>query len=52
MPVIVVSNSASEEKVHNMLALGITQYILKAKYRLDEIIQMVRKITDDNKNVK
>lgn len=42
IPVIVVSNSASPDKVHNMLALGAKKYILKAEYRLDEIIQMIR----------
>jgi CheY-like chemotaxis protein len=41
IPVMVVSNSASPEKVHNMLALGVKKYILKAEYRLDEIIQMI-----------
>lgn len=48
IPVIVVSNSASEEKVHSMLALGVKEYILKAKYRLDEIILMVRNIIAEN----
>src|SRR3990172_10663190 len=48
IPVIVVSNSASEAKVHTMLALGVREYILKAKYRLDEIIVTVRKIIADN----
>lgn len=42
IPVIVVSNSASPEKVHNMLALGAKKYILKAEYRLDEIIVMIQ----------
>lgn len=42
IPVIVVSNSASPDKVHNMLALGAKKYILKAEYRLDEIIAMIR----------
>src|SRR5688572_13031721 len=41
IPVVVVSNSASPEKVHNMLALGAKKYILKAEYRLDEIIEMM-----------
>ena len=41
IPVVVVSNSASPEKVHNMLALGAKKYILKAEYRLDEIINMM-----------
>jgi DNA-binding response OmpR family regulator len=48
IPVLVVSNSASPEKVHNMLGLGAKKYILKAEYRLDEIIAMIRDfITDD-----
>lgn len=42
IPVLVVSNSASPEKVHNMLGLGAKKYILKAEYRLDEIIEMIR----------
>ncbi|HJQ08389.1 MAG TPA: response regulator [Candidatus Saccharimonadales bacterium] len=42
IPVLVVSNSASPEKVHNMLGLGAKKYILKAEYRLDEIIAMIR----------
>lgn len=41
IPVIVVSNSASPEKVHNMLALGVKKYLLKAEYRLDEIITII-----------
>jgi DNA-binding response OmpR family regulator len=42
IPVLVVSNSASPDKVSNMLALGAKKYILKAEYRLDEIIAMIR----------
>ena len=48
IPVIVVSNSASPEKVSNMLALGARKYILKAEYRLDEIIGMIRDFIKDN----
>ncbi len=47
IPVLVVSNSASPEKVHNMLALGAKKYILKAEYRLDEIIAMIRVFITD-----
>ena len=47
IPVIVVSNSASEEKVHSMLALGVKKYILKAQYRLDELIELVKKFISD-----
>ena len=41
IPVIVVSNSASPTKVHNMLALGAKKYILKAEHRLDDIITII-----------
>lgn len=48
IPVLVVSNSASPEKVHNMLGLGAKKYILKAEYRLDEIIAMIRDFIADS----
>lgn len=38
IPVIIVSNSASDTKVKTMLALGVKKYILKAHHRLEEII--------------
>jgi CheY-like chemotaxis protein len=41
IPVVVVSNSASPDKVHNMLGLGARKYILKAEYRLDEIVEII-----------
>lgn len=47
IPVLVVSNSASPEKVHNMLGLGAKKYILKAEYRLDEIIAIIRDFIAD-----
>ena len=43
IPVVVVSNSASDKKVHSMLALGVKKYLLKADYRLDEIIDILKK---------
>ena len=47
--VVVVSNSASPEKVSNLLALGAKRHILKAEYRLDELVQIVRDfINEDN----
>lgn len=42
IPVIVVSNSANEKKVKNMLALGVKKYLLKASYRLDELIPIIK----------
>ncbi len=48
IPVIVVSNSASEDKVHSMLALGAKQYLLKAGYRLDELIPIMKQFISEN----
>lgn len=47
IPVIVVSNSASPEKVDNMLALGAKKYLLKAQYRLDQIIDIIEGCIDE-----
>ncbi len=47
IPVLVVSNSASPDKVHNMLGLGARKYILKAEYRLDEIIEIIHSFIED-----
>ncbi len=49
IPVVVVSNSASDDKVHSMLALGVTKYLLKAEYRLDEIIKIIKDFISENK---
>lgn len=42
IPTIVVSNSASEDKVKNMLDLKVKKYYLKAENRLDDIITYVK----------
>lgn len=49
IPVVVVSNSASEEKKKAMLALGIKKYLLKAEYRLEEIIKIIKEIVTEKK---
>lgn len=46
IPVLVVSNSASEPKVNAMLALGASGYLLKAEHRLDDIINRIEKLID------
>ena len=43
IPVLVVSNSASPDKVHAMLGLGAKEYFLKAEKRLDDIIMEIKK---------
>lgn len=42
IPVIVVSNSASDQKVEALLKKGVKRHILKADYRLDEIVEIIK----------
>jgi len=42
IPVVVVSNSASSQKVEAMKKLGVKRYLLKADYRLDEIVNIMK----------
>jgi CheY-like chemotaxis protein len=49
IPVFVVSNSASIDKVHSMMGLGAKRYILKAEYRLDQIIEMICTFVEEEK---
>jgi CheY-like chemotaxis protein len=44
IPVMVVSNSASPEKVSNMEAMGVKKYILKAESRLDKLVGTVDEV--------
>jgi CheY-like chemotaxis protein len=48
IPVIVVSNSASDEKVKTMFALGVSKYLLKAEYRLDDIIKTIIEVINSH----
>lgn len=41
IPVFVISNSASAQKKKAMLALGAKNYLLKAEYKLDDIVKMI-----------
>lgn len=50
IPVIVVSNSASPEKVNHMLALGVKKYLLKAEHRLEDIIDHLHEFTQMKKS--
>ena len=42
IPVVVVSNSASDLKVKSLLAKGAKKHLLKADYRLDEIVKIIK----------
>jgi CheY-like chemotaxis protein len=44
IPVMVVSNSASQDKVSRMLALGVKRYILKAESRLEDLLGILEDI--------
>ena len=44
IPVLVVSNSASADKVSKMLALGAKKYMLKAESKLDDLVNEVNGI--------
>jgi two-component system, OmpR family, phosphate regulon response regulator PhoB len=38
IPIFVVSNTASPEKVHSYIKFGVSKYYTKADFRLDQII--------------
>jgi DNA-binding response OmpR family regulator len=41
VPIYVVSNTASPDKVASYMSLGVKNYYIKANYRLDEIISAI-----------
>lgn len=45
IPVIVVSNSASPQKVDSMMNLGAKMYLLKAENKLDDIVENIYELT-------
>ena len=46
IPIFVVSNTASSDKVKSYISLGATKYYTKANYRLEQIIEDMRKVID------
>lgn len=46
IPIFVVSNTASPDKVQSYIRLGISKYYVKAEHRLDEIIKEIRSFLD------
>lgn len=42
LPIFVVSNTASSDKVQNYINFGINKYYIKANYRLDKIIEDIK----------
>jgi len=48
IPVLVVSNSASEQKVSAMMSMGVKKYFLKADNKLEEIIKSMKEVIPQN----
>lgn len=46
-PIIVVSNSANDSTVHNLLEAGAAKYMVKAQNRLADIVSVIKGITQD-----
>ncbi|MCD8484344.1 response regulator [Candidatus Woesebacteria bacterium] len=46
IPVFVVSNTASSEKVMAYMQFGVSKYFVKANYRLDQIIKEIKENLD------
>ena len=44
IPIFVVSNTATADKVQSYLRLGVNKYYVKAEYRLDEIIAEIKRV--------
>ncbi len=42
IPIFVVSNTASEDKVRTYMQLGVDKYFVKANFRLDQIIAALK----------
>jgi response regulator RpfG family c-di-GMP phosphodiesterase len=49
IPIFVISNTATPEKVEAYLKMGINKYYTKSDHRLDEIVTDVDKIIENNK---
>ena|SRR3989344_1796972 len=49
LPVVVVSNSASPQKVQSMMDRGVKRYLLKADYQLKEIADILLEYTKNGK---
>jgi len=46
IPVFVVSNTASPDKVKSYISLGVSKYYTKSDYRLDQIIADIKEFLD------
>lgn len=44
IPIFVVSNTATAEKKHSYISLGIDRYYIKSDHRLDEIVKEIKEL--------
>jgi len=49
VPIFVVSNSGSDDKITQMLALGAARYMVKAEHRIEDIINIVKEFIEVKK---
>lgn len=49
IPIFVISNTASADKVQTYLRLGVSRYYTKSDYRLDQIIEDIKEYLEKNK---
>ena len=49
IPVFVVSNTATQEKVASYLQLGVSEYYTKADHRLDDIVNDIKKFLNKSR---
>jgi DNA-binding response OmpR family regulator len=42
IPIIVVSNTATEDKVSKMIALGASKYFIKAENKLEDMVKYIK----------
>ncbi len=47
IPVLVVSNSASPDKVQKMLELGVKKYMIKAEHRLEDLVAEIKSFINE-----
>ena len=50
IPIFVVSNTATPEKVQAYLELGVERYYTKANFRLDDILKEIKEVIEKGEN--
>lgn len=50
VPIFLITNTASPEKIHNYLSLGIAKYYTKSNVKLDQIISDILAFLNQNNN--